>query len=251
MESRYKGICPLISILIVSSDKQTAHRMAEVLRGEEMTPSTASNREEALRQLDKELPDAVVLNLDPPASWQPELCGQIRERAIAPLLVVGKVGQELALARSLDVGADAHLFSPYTPQIFLSQLYALLRRVGLARPGVPGQFDIGSLAIDLFSREVRVWGRPVEVTPIEFELLRCLLNNSGRALSYRSLLRQVHGYDCSSHEARKLLKVHIHNLRQKIEPDPQKPAHVLNVRGFGYLFERRRSRRDTLGEPIS
>ncbi len=99
--------------------------------------------------------------------------------------------------------------------------------------------------------EVRVRGQPVELTPIGFEVLRCLLNNSGRALSYRSLVRQVHGYDCSSEEARNLLKVHIHNLRRKTEPDPRKPAHVLNVRGFGYLFERRRFRRDSPSEPIS
>lgn len=241
----------MIGILIVSSDVQTADRMAEVLRAEEMTPSIAANKQEALRQLDKEPPDAVIVNLDGPGSWQPDLCGQIRERAIAPLLVVGRRGQELALARSLDVGADAHLLSPYTPQIFLPQLYALLRRVGLARPSLTGQFDIGTLAIDVFSREVRVRGQPVELTLIEFEVLRCLLNNSGRALSYRSLVRQVHGYDCSSGEARKLLKVHIHNLRRKTEPDPRKPAHVLNVRGFGYLFERRRFRRDSPSEPIS
>jgi DNA-binding response OmpR family regulator len=116
--------------------------------------------------------------------------------------------------------------------------------MGLARPGVDGKYDIGTLGIDLFSREVRVGGKPVELTRTEFEIVRCLLNNSGRALSYRSLVRQAQGYDCSPEEARKLLKVHIHNLRQKIEPFPEKPAHILNVRGFGYLFERRRFKRD-------
>jgi len=78
--------------------------------------------------------------------------------------------------------------------------------------------------------------------------MHCLLNNSGRALSYRSLVRQVQGYDCSSEEARKLLKVHIYNLRKKIEPLPEKPTHILNVRGFGYLFERRRFDRETLSQ---
>lgn len=107
--------------------------------------------------------------------------------------MVGRRGQELAFARSRDVASDAHLLSPHTPQSFLSQLYALLRRVGLARSSLTGRFDVGTLAIDVFSREVRVRGQPVEVTPIEFEVLRCLLNNSGRALSYRSLMPQVHG----------------------------------------------------------
>jgi DNA-binding response OmpR family regulator len=166
------------------------------------------------------------------------------------LLVVGKRGEESALARSLNAGADAHLLKPFSRQIFLAQLYALLRRVGLSRPGHAGQFDIGRLAINVFRREVRVEGRPVDLTPTEFEIVRCLLNNSGRALSYRSLVRQVQGYDCSSEEARKLLKVHIHHLRRKIEPLPEKPAHILNVRGFGYLFERRRFNRETLDQML-
>ena len=83
----------------------------------------------------------------------------------------------------------------------------------------------------------------MKITPIEFETLRCLLNNSGRALSGRSPVRQVLGYDCSCREARGLLKVHLHKLRKKIEP-----VHIPNVRGFGYLFERRRFSSETLNE---
>lgn len=225
--------------------------MAKILQAEEMVASVAAEGEEALRHLNEEPPDAVVLSLGPPGSWEEDLCREIRERTIAPLLVVGKRGQEFALARSLNAGGDAHLLKPFTTRIFLAQLYALLRRVGLSRSGHAGQFDIGRLAINVFRREVRVEGSPVDLTPTEFEILRCLLNNSGRALTYRSLVRQVQRYDCSSEEARKLLKVHIYNLRKKIEADPDKPAHILNVRGFGYLFERRRLNRETLNQTLS
>lgn len=213
-----------------------------------MEVSIASKREEAFVDLDQEPIDAVVLSLNSIGRWGEDLCRAMRERTVAPLLVVGKRGQELALARSLNAGADAHLLRPFTKHMYLSQVYALLRRVGLSRPGHAGQFDIGTLAINVFQRQVRVNGRPAQLTPTEFELLRCLLNNAGRALSYRSLARQVQGYDCSSAEARELLKVHIHNLRKKIEPVPEKPAHILNVRGFGYLFERRRFDRDNQSE---
>ena len=239
------------TILVVDSDKRIADQMAKILRAEEMVASIATEGEKALRHLDEEPPDAVVLSLGPPGSWENDLCPEIRERTIAPLLVVGRRGQEFALARALNAGGDAHLLKPFTTRMFLAQLYALLRRVGLSRPGHAGQFDIDTLAINVFRREVRVEGRPAELTPTEFEILRCLLNNSGRALSYRSLVRQVQGYDCSSEEARKLLKVHIHHLRKKIEPLPEKPAHILNVRGFGYLFERRRFNRETLNQTLS
>jgi len=220
--------------------------MIRILQEEGMFAYVALDREEALSHLDGEPPDAVVLSLGPSGGWEQDLCREVRERSTAPLLVLARRGQELALARSLDVGGDAHVLKPVTKQIFLSQLYALLRRVGMARPGHAGQFDIGVLAINVYRREVRVHGKPVDLTPTEFEILRCLLNNAGRALSYRSLVRQVQGYDCSSDDARKLLKVHIHNLRKKIEPAPETPAHILNVRGFGYVFERRRVTRESL-----
>lgn len=234
----------MIRILTVDSDNETAHGVAQILQEEGMEVSIASNREEAFVHLDHEPIDAVVLSLNSTAHWGENLCRATRERTVAPLLVVGKRGQELALARSLNAGGDAHLLMPFTSSMLLSQVYALLRRVGLARPGHAGQFDIGTLAINVFQRQVRVNGAPVQLTPTEFEILRCLLNNAGRALSYRSLARQVQGYECSSAEARELLKVHIHNLRKKIEPIPEKPVHILNVRGFGYLFERRRFDRD-------
>jgi DNA-binding response OmpR family regulator len=234
----------LINILLVSSDGEVSDQIASALLGEQMTTSTAPDGVEALGKVDKQAPDVILVNIDQAGDWQVQLCAEIRERTLVPLLVVGSKEHEPALARTLDLGADAHVLSPFSKEVLLSQLYALLRRAGLARPGADGKYDIGTLGIDLFAREVRVGGKPVGLTPTEFEMVRCLLNNSGRALSYRSLVRQAQGYDCSPDEARRLLKVHIHNLRQKIEPSPENPAHILNVRGFGYLFERRRFKRD-------
>jgi DNA-binding response OmpR family regulator len=242
----------LIKILVVDSDQKRGEDVTKLLHAEEgIVAGNASDRERSLWYLSSETPDAVVVNLGELDGWEQEICGEIRERTIAPLLVLGRRGQEIALAHSLNAGGDAHLLRPFSKEIFLSQLYALLRRVGLTRAGHAGQFDIGTLAVNVYQHEVKVHGRRVEVTPTEFEILRSLLNNAGRPLSYRSLVRQVQGYDCPSDEARQLLKVHIHNLRKKIEPNPDKPAHILNVRGFGYLFERRRFPREILNEPMS
>ncbi len=230
----------MIKILVVEPDYEVADKMIRILRREGLEGCVASAADQALSQIDQNSPDAIVLSLGPGGGWGQELCREIRQRSIAPILVVGKRHQEVALARTLNAGADAHLLRPFTEQAFLTELYGLLRRVGLSRAGHAGQFDIGTVAINVFRREVRVHGRPVELTPTEFEILRCLLNNAGRALTYRSLARQVLGDDRTSARARNLLKVHIHNLRRKIEPIPDKPEHLLNVRGFGYLFERRR-----------
>lgn len=249
---RSKGRSPLIKILVVDSHQQRAEDVIDLLHAEEeIVTRSAFDRETALWFLNAETPDAVVVNLGELDGWEQEICGEIRERTIAPLLVLGKRGQEMALALSLNAGGDAHLLKPFTKEIFLSQLYALLRRVGLTRAGHAGQFDSGVLAVNVFQHEVKLHGKRVDLTPTEFGILRCLLNSAGRPLSYRSLVRQVQGYDCPADEARQLLKVHIHNLRKKMEPNPDQPAHILNVRGFGYLFERRRYPRDTLNEPMS
>ncbi len=230
----------MIKILVVEPDDEVADKMIRILQREGFEGSVSSDVDQALSQVDRNSPDAIVLSLGPGGAWGEELCREIRQRSIAPILVVGERRQEVPLARTLNAGADAHLLRPFTEQAFLTELYGLLRRVGLARAGHAGQFDIGTVAINVFRREVKVHGRPVELTPTEFEILRCLLNNAGRALTYRSLVRQVLGNDRTSARARNLLKVHIHNLRSKIEPVPDSPEHLLNVRGFGYLFERRR-----------
>jgi two-component system response regulator RegX3 len=233
----------LINILLVTSDQNEGDELAALLLGQQMAIVVAASEAQAFHELDRQTPDAVIVGVAAPGDRQVQLCAQIRERTLVPVLVVGSKRLEPTLARCLDMGADALVLSPFSKEVLLSQVYALLRRAGLARPDADGKYDIGTLGIDLFAREVAVGGRPVELTRTEFEIVRCLLNNSGRAIGYRSLVRQAQGYDCSSEEARRLLKVHIHNLRQKIEPVPEAPAHILNVRGFGYLFERRRFKR--------
>ncbi|MFQ5886635.1 MAG: response regulator transcription factor, partial [Anaerolineae bacterium] len=122
----------MTTILVIDSDRRIADHIVKILEAEEMVASIATEEVAALQHLDEEPPDAVVLNLGPPGSWEHDLCREIRERTIAPLLVVGRRGQEFALARSLNAGGDAHLLKPFTTRILLAQLYALLRRVGLA-----------------------------------------------------------------------------------------------------------------------
>jgi len=158
---------------------------------------------------------------------------------------------EATLARGLEWGADAYLEKPFALRIFLAQVYALLRRIGELRPGHAGQLHVEGLVINVNRHEVIVDGKPVNLTPTEYGILSCLVRNSGRALSHRSLVKQVHGYDCHLDEAREILKVHIHNLRRKIEPRPHHPCFIRSVRGFGYVFERRRYDREELDRTLT
>jgi DNA-binding response OmpR family regulator len=102
-----------------------------------------------------------------------------------------------------------------------------------------GVFKQGDLAIDFDRCEAFMRGEAVKLTATEFRLLSCLARNPGRVLSSRSLMREVQGYDCSSREARGIVKVHIHNLRKKMGLRSDRPPYIQSVRGFGYRFERR------------
>ncbi len=239
-----------ITIVLVESDREMARRVEEVLAAEGMRVIAVASQEEALSHTDDREVDIVVLGLN--GSQDADLCWRIRERTTVPLLVLAEDGTaEATLARGLEWGADAYLEKPFTARIFLAQVYALLRRVGELRAGHAGQLQVGGLVINVNRHEVMVDGEPVNLTPTEYRILSCLVRNSGRALSHRSLVKQVHGYNCDLDEAREILKVHIHNLRRKIEPRPHHPRFIRSVRGFGYVFERRRYDREELDKTIN
>jgi len=239
-----------ITILLVESDREMARRIEEVLATEGMRVIAATSREEALTLTDDGEVDVVVLGLN--GSEDVDLCWWMRERTTVPLLVLAENGTaEAVLARGLEWGADAYLAKPFSLRIFLAQVYALLRRIGGFRPGHPGQLQVEGLAINVAQHEVMVDGKPVHLTPTEYRILSCLVRNSGRALSHRSLVKQAHGFNCDLDEAREIAKVHIHNLRQKIEPQPHNPRFIRSVRGFGYMFERRRYDREELDRALT
>lgn len=237
------------TILLVESDREMARQIEKVLAAEGMSVIVAASREEALSHTADGEVGVVVLGLN--RSEDVDLCWRFRERTMAPLLVLAEDGKEAVLARGLEWGADAYLEKPFIVRIFLAQVYALLRRIGGFRPGQAGQLQVGGLVIDVTQHEVMVDGEPVHLTPTEYRILSCLVRNAGRALSHRSLVKQVQGYDCDLDEAREILKVHIHNLRRKIEPQPHHPRFIRSVRGFGYMFERRRYDREELDRTLT
>jgi DNA-binding response OmpR family regulator len=229
----------MVDILVVGSDEKMVSQIQLTMMAEGMTAVTVEPQD-ALPRLGEESADLVVLNVDGNPGKALRLCEEIRDQTTAPLLLLTPDDQELTLARGLERGADACIVKPFSTRVFLAHVYALLRRIGLSKPGHSGQLEANGLAISARRREVSVYGRPVKLTPTESKLLTVLVQNSGRALSYRSLVKRVQGYDCSRQEARDIVKVHVHNLRRKIEPQLDNPRFILTVRDFGYMFERRR-----------
>ncbi len=173
-------------------------------------------------------------------------CRATRELHEAPIMVV--MPRESDLIASLDAGADDAVISRVDPAVFAARVRALLRRM---QPGHPtaNRTVVRDLVIDFETYQVTLAGEPVQLTPTEFRLLAVLAQQTGRVVDPRALLSAVHQHDYSERDAQNLVKVHIANLRRKLNDSNSTSPYILCVRGFGYMLERRgRFRED---DPLS
>ena len=232
-------------ILVTQSDRVVTQGMAGVLMDQGFEVESVYNTGEALQKVASESWDLVILDIITPQKDSLEACQYVREHTTTPVVILSAQGQDEHVVQGLDAGADDYLVKPISAKVFLARVYALLRRAGRARGKTQnGMLKLGDLIVDLDRCEASVRGEPVKLTASEFRLLSCLAKNPGRVLSSRSLVREIQGYDCSAQDAQGIIKVHVHNLRKKMKLDSKKPPHILNVRGFGYMFERRDSSRE-------
>jgi two-component system KDP operon response regulator KdpE len=220
--------------LIVEDDPNIVDliRSNLAVRGFDTVVSTDGAR--ALRLLETETPDIVLLDLMLPEVDGFELCRQIREQSSVAVIVVSARGGERDKVTALNVGADDYLTKPFSIEELLARIAATLRRT---RPGAaaaepaPPVISIGTLVIDLASQQVTREGRPVHLTPTEFALLRELVTNRGKLLTHAHLLRRVwgHGYETET----EYVRVYVRRLRAKLEAADGPPL-ILTQPRAGY-----------------
>jgi two-component system KDP operon response regulator KdpE len=162
-----------------------------------------------------------------------DVCRSIREWSEMPLLVLSAVGDESDKVRALDAGADDYVTKPFGPDELVARLRAALRRVSPENE-TESVLTADEIEIDLPAHRVTRSGDEVHLTPIEFDLLRLLVRNRGRLLTHRTLLKEVWGPGFQ--DDTQVLRVHIANLRRKIEPEAGKPRLIRTDPGVGYRF---------------
>ena len=216
-------------ILVVDDEQQILRALRTSLRGAGYEVETAATAEEALAAAAMRPPDAVILDLVLPDGTGIDVCRELRKWTAAPIIILSAVGEEREKIVALDAGADDYVTKPVGIDELLARLRASLRRV--APSGEP-LIVIGELTVDLEKQEVRVEGKPVHLTPHQFDLLRVLALNAGKLLTHRMILQEVWGpgYGTESN----LLRVHVAHLRRKIERDPARPQYLLTEPGAGY-----------------
>jgi DNA-binding response OmpR family regulator len=224
------------TILLVDDEDAVQKLLAYPLERDGFRVLQARDGEEALTLFGGERVDLVVLDLMLPKVDGLEVCKRLRADSDVPIIMLTARGDELDKVLGLELGADDYITKPFSIREFRSRVRALLRRATAPRRvGVDGEaIETGELKIDPARRTVELGGEPVQVTYVEFELLRTLAANPGRVFTREMLLTALWG-DHAYREPR-TIDVHVRHLREKLERDPREPAYIFTVRGVGYRF---------------
>jgi two-component system KDP operon response regulator KdpE len=219
-------------ILVCDDEPQVVRALKVVLQdaGFEMIPT--GNAAQALDQAAVRPPDAAIIDLVLPDQDGIEVTRRLREWSQMPILVLSAIGEEEEKVRALEAGADDYVTKPFASRELIARLEAALRRVD-RQPQEP-VISVGGLEVDFAGRTVRSDGEEIHLTPIQYDLLRVLIQNRGRLMTHRALLIEVWGPAYESDT--QTLRTHIANLRRKIEPDEGRPRFIRTDPGVGYRF---------------
>ena len=226
-----------MKVLVIDDNIQVISDVTFCLqvRYPEVVVASASAGLEAIQAVEIESPDLVMASSSLPDIDIVDLICRIREFSDVPLIVLSKGESDMERARGLEMGADEYVAEPFSPIELLARVRPLFRRTHLVGFKLEGSVSFGDeLTIDFSTHEVRVLGRLVKLTPIEYELLSELVRNSGRVLTHHRLLEKVWGSEYT--DERSFVKKYIYRLRRKLENDARKPQLLLNERGVGYRF---------------
>lgn len=222
------------TILIVDDEPKIVRTLKAYLEGAGFRVVTADDGQIGLVTFRHEKPDLILLDLMLPGIDGIEVCQRIRRESAVPIIMVTARAEEVDRILGLEIGADDYVVKPFSPREVVARVRAVLRRV----EGPSGESDVlrvGDIVLDVGSHQVTVAGRPIYVTPTEFNILATLARTPGRAFSRAQLMEQSQEDFYEGME--RTADVHIRHLRTKLEPDPKNPRYILTVFGIGYKLE--------------
>jgi phosphate regulon transcriptional regulator PhoB len=226
-------------ILVVEDEPDIRKLVQYNLTQEHFKVLEAEDGEQALKIVQRDKPNLLILDLMLPGLSGIELCRILRDRsdtAKLPILMLTAKAGETDRVLGLEMGADDYLTKPFSPRELVARVRAILRRAASAAETEPlPAYDRGGLKIDFSTYEVFARGKNIKLTLKEFELLRFLVQNPNRVLSRDQLLDRVWGGE--TYVTPRTVDVHIRRLRKAIEKDDSNPKWILTLRGVGYKFD--------------
>lgn len=221
-------------ILVVEDEPQIRRFVRAALEGEGYGVTEASGVAGGLALAARNHPDVVVLDLGLPDRDGLSFVRDLRLWARTPIVVLSARSTERDKVGALDAGADDYLTKPFGVAELLARVRVALRRGAAATAAPEPVIQFGELTVDHLQRRVDRSGEEIHLTPIEYRLLALLIANAGRVLTHRQMLLEIWG--SVSAESNTHLRVHVGNLRRKLETDPARPRHIVTETGVGYRF---------------
>jgi DNA-binding response OmpR family regulator len=228
------------TILLVDDEDSVRKVLAFPLERDGYTVVQAADGQEALERFAAQPVDLVVLDIMLPRLDGLEVCKRLRATSQVPIIMLTARDDELDKVIGLELGADDYITKPFSIREFRSRVRALLRRARTTQVVAPSEeerIEHDGLVIDVPRRVVEVRGKPVQLTYVEFELLRTLAQHPGRVFSRRMLLEAL--WKSADYRDPRTIDVHVRHLREKLEDEPREPEYILTVRGVGYRFRDR------------
>ena len=221
------------TILLVEDEREIARMVQAYLMREGYRVEVAFDGEEGWRKYRELSPDLIILDLMLPKLHGLDLARKIRRESDVPIIMLTALSEEADRVAGLELGADDYVTKPFSLRELAARVRAVLRRAEGMRESE--KLAYGPLEIDLDSREVKLNGQPVDLTPIEFDLLAYMARHPGKVFTRAELLSAVQERSYASFP--RTIDSHIKNLRHKLEEDPRNPKFIVTVHGVGYKFQ--------------
>jgi two-component system KDP operon response regulator KdpE len=223
-----------VRVLVIDDEAPIRRAVKNALAAEGLRVSEAGTARAGLDAAAAERPALIVLDLGLPDGSGLAVCRELRGWYRAPIIVLSARHSESEKVALLDAGADDYVTKPFSTSELQARVRAQLRRAAAVAGNGEAVVMVGGLRIDLARREVQREGAEIHLTPIEWDLLRVFVRHAGRTLTHHQLFAEV--WPHSGGDAQAYLRVHVANLRRKLEPDPVRPRLLITEPGVGYRF---------------
>lgn len=227
-------------ILVVDDDPAVLRLVKDKLEHSGFLVFTASSGEQALDVIGRRgLPHLAIVDINMPGMNGFAFCQAVQAFSDLPIILLTAVDEEETIIRGINYFAEDYVIKPFSPRELVARVQRVLRRIGDFAYALEQVTRVDDhLAVDFSHQRVLLDGQPVALTPTETKLLYILMRNAGRTVTSDFLLRRLWPLDEVFEDT---LRVHVHRLRQKIEPNPAQPTYIVTERGVGYSFPARQS----------
>lgn len=222
-------------VLVIEDEETLALTLRDRLESEGYFVETAADGDSGFTLASRALFDLILLDITLPRRSGYDVCRDLRQQGVqTPILMLTARGQVIDRVLGLKLGADDYLTKPFDAAELLARIEALLRRSRTINDASPESYAFGDVRVDFRSATVLRNGQPVDLSSLEFKLLRYFVERRGALLTRDELLEKVWGYDAMP--VTRTVDVHVASLRQKLEKNPSRPEIIVTVHGLGYKF---------------